>query len=255
MAFNFFKSMKKKATSHNASPVGAKSASEALVSFDNVTLSHDGVKVIENLSFEICTGDYFCIIGESGSGKSTVMRAILGLLKQSSGKITLNNLKRNQIGVLPQQSPVPRDFMATVEEVVTSGCINRCSKGGFMSSEAKKIAAENMERVGVLDLASRPLRDLSGGQQQRVALARALCSAEKMLVLDEPVAGLDAQSNSDIYTLINDLNRLCGMTVVLVTHDISPALRYGTKILRINKDSVFLGSREEFAKLVGIELT
>lgn len=226
--------------------------SSSLVSFDKVALSHEGARVVDGVSFEICEGDYFCIIGESGSGKSTIMSAILGLTKASSGKINFQGIKRNQIGVLPQHHPVSRDFQATVTDVVISGCINRCAKGGFMSSEAKRIAEDNMERVGVLDLASRPLRDLSGGQQQRVALARALCSAEKMLVLDEPAAGLDAQSAHDIYALISDLNRLCGMTVVLVTHDISPALKYGSKILRINKDSVFLGTRDEFAEHINL---
>ena len=220
-----------------------------LITLKNVTLSYENTNVIENLSLEILEGDYLCIIGENGSGKSTLMNAILGLKKQSAGKIELHHLKRQQIGVLPQQNPVSKDFPALVEEVVISGCLNRCSKGPFLSNNARKLAFENMEKVGITSLASRPYRDLSGGQQQRVALARALCAAEKMLVLDEPVSGLDAKSTADIYSLIYDLNRKDGMTVVTVTHDIPAALRYGTKVLRINKDSIFSGSVDEYKAL------
>ena len=227
---------------------------DTLISIENITLSYDGVTIIDNLSLDIFNGDYLCIIGESGSGKSTVMNAILGLMKPSSGKITYHGIKREQIGVLPQQNPVSSDFAARVEEVVISGCLNRCAKGGFMSQKAKELAFENMARLGIIPLASRPYRDLSGGQRQRVALARALCAAEKMLVLDEPVAGLDKQSVSDIYNVIHDLNKRDGITVVTVTEDISAALKYATKILRVNKDSIFLGSVDEFASLVGINI-
>ena len=110
--------------------------------------------------------------------------------------------------------------------------------------------------VAALDLENRLHHlpsELSGGQQQRVALARALCAAEKMLVLDDPVAGLDKQSVADIYELIYDLNRQEGITVVTVTEDISAALKYATKILRVDKDSVFFGAPEELAALIGID--
>ena len=228
----------------------------------DVALGYEGQVVTEGLNFEVREGDYLCIIGENGSGKTTLMNAILGLKKQSAGKIAMHGLKRNQIGVLPQQNPVSKDFPALVEEVVVSGCINRCAKGGFMSRDAKRIAFENMEKLGITPLASLPYRDLSGGQRQRVAIARALCAAEKMLVLDEPTSGLDAKSTADIYALISDLNKRHGMTVLTVTHDIRAALKYGTKILRINKDSIFFGTPEEYslldeakayAKLVDIE--
>ena len=220
-----------------------------LISLDDVTLSYEGTNVIENLSLDIREGDYLCVIGENGSGKSTLMNSILGLKKQTSGKIKFHGINRKQIGVLPQQNPVAKDFPALVEEVVISGCLNRCSKGGFMSREAKQIAFQNMERLGITPLARHAYRDLSGGQQQRVALARALCAAEKMLVLDEPTAGLDAKSTADIYSLIHDLNRREGMTVITVTHDIPAALKYGTKILRINKQSIFFGTVEEYSRL------
>ena len=220
-----------------------------LLELDKVSLSYEGTHVIDNLSLKVCEGDYLCVIGENGSGKSTLMNAILGLKKTSEGKIKYHGIKRTQIGVLPQQSPVEKDFPALVSEVVTSGCLNRCSKGPFLSKDAKKLAFDSMERLGITALAPRLYRDLSGGQQQRVMLARALCAAERMLVLDEPVSGLDAKSTADIYSLIYDLNRKEGMTVVMVTHDIPSTLKYATRILRINKDSVFLGSVDEYKAL------
>lgn len=222
---------------------------ENIVEVKDLTLSYEGSNVIENLSFNILSGDYLCVIGENGSGKSTLMHAILGLKKQTDGKIIFKSLKRTQIGVLPQQNPTQNDFPALVSEVVMSGCVNRSSRGPFLASGSKKLVFENLERLGITSLANRPFRDLSGGQKQRVLLARALCSAEKMLVLDEPVSGLDPKATADIYSLIADLNRKNGMTVLMVTHDIRAALCYSTKILRINKGSVFFGTTEEFKAL------
>lgn len=223
--------------------------SKTLVRVNSITLSYDGVNVIENLSFEICEGDYLCIIGENGSGKSTLLNTILGLKRPTLGKIELCGIKRREIGVLPQQNPVSKDFPALVCEVVESGCLNRTKNGLFINKSAKKIAFENMERLGVTSIARHPYRDLSGGQRQRVALARALSAAEKMLILDEPVTSLDAKTTYDIYSLIHDLNRRHKMTVVTVTHDIDAALKNGTKILRINKDSVFFGTVDEYLRL------
>ena len=219
-----------------------------IISVENLSLSYEDRNVIENMSFKVDSGDYLCIIGENGSGKSTLMNALLGLKKQSGGKIIFSDLKRAQIGVLPQQSPVERDFPATVEEVVIAGCLMRHTKGPFLASSAKKEAFSNMEKLGITSLASRPYRDLSGGQRQRVMIARALCAAEKVLVLDEPVSGLDPKSVADMYALFRDLNS-AGMTVIMITHDIPSALRYSSHILRINKDSVFFGTVDEYKVL------
>lgn len=225
------------------------SAEAPLVTVSDVSLSYEGRNVIEGLSFDVCRGDYLCVIGENGSGKSTLMSAILGLKKVSGGKISMNGLSRGEIGVLPQQSQVQKDFPALVEEVVITGCLGRSTKGPFMTKDARKIAFASMEKLGITSIAKRPYRELSGGQQQRVMIARALCAAEKMLVLDEPVTGLDPKSTADIYSLISHLNRAEKMTIVMVTHDVASALRYSTHILRINKDSVFFGSTEEYKTL------
>ena len=221
---------------------------EIQISVENVTLSFEGRAVLQDISFDIRSGDYICIIGENGSGKSTLMNAILGLLKPSGGKIKYHKIARNQIGVLPQLSPIDTDFPATVREVVLAGCIARSSKGIFLSKDSKDIAFSAMEKLGITPLADRSFRELSGGQKQRVMLARALCAAEKMMFLDEPVTGLDRTSIADVYALIDTLNR-DGMTIVTVTHDVRSALRYASKILRINKDSYLFLDTEEYKKL------
>ena len=226
----------------------ADNAPSLLVSVESLTMSYEGRVVLHDLDLSIHSGDYLCIIGENGSGKSTLMNALLGLLKPTGGKVKYHSLTRNQIGVLPQQMPVERDFPATVREVVTAGCLARSTKGPFLSKDAGKIVFSNMEKLGITPLADRPFRELSGGQRQRVLIARALCAAEKMLILDEPVSGLDPKTTADIYTLLQDLNR-SGMTIVTVTHDVRVALRYASHILRMNKDHVFFGTAEEYAAL------
>lgn len=221
---------------------------DTLINIEDLTLSYEGRPVLENLSFHIDEGDYLCIIGENGSGKSTLMNALLGIIKPTGGKIKYHHLARNQIGVLPQQTPVQNDFPATVHEVVIAGCLARAKKGPFLDRGAKSLAFTNMEKLGITSLESRPFRELSGGQRQRVLITRALCAAEKMLVLDEPVTGLDPATTADIYALFRDLNRE-GMTVVSVTHDVKAALKYSNKILRVNKSSVFFGTVGEYCAL------
>ena len=218
------------------------------ISVEDVTLSYEGRAVIHDLSLCVREGDYICIIGENGSGKSTLTNAILGLLKPTKGKIKLHGIARNQIGVLPQASETEADFPATVSEVVMAGCLARAHKGPFMAKDSKQLAFSSMEKLGITPLADRSYRTLSGGQRQRVLIARALCAAEKMLVLDEPVTGLDRASTKDVYSLIEDLNAN-GMTVVTVTHDVRSALKYANKILRVNKDSYLFLDTEEYKKL------
>lgn len=235
----------------NAAPTdfdGANRERQAQISIEDLVLSFEGRAVLHDLTFEIREGDYICVIGENGSGKTSLMNAILGLVKPTSGKIKLHNLTRNQIGVLPQLSPLEADFPATVSEVVLAGCLARANKGIFLAKDSKQIAFSAMEKLGITSLADRSFRELSGGQRQRVMLARALCAADKMLILDEPVTGLDRTATADVYALIDDLNR-GGMTIVTVTHDVRAALKYATKILRLNKDSYLFLDVEKYKKL------
>jgi zinc transport system ATP-binding protein len=145
---------------------------------------------------------------------------------------------------LPQQTVVQRDFPASVREIVLSGCLNRSGIRPYYNREDKRIAGTNMEKMGISNLAKCCYRELSGGQQQRVLLARALCAAGRMLLLDEPVAGLDPKATSEMYGLIDGLNRT-GITVIMISHDVSAALRYATNILHIGSP-LFFGTKEEY---------
>lgn len=218
----------------------------SLIKCENVSLGYEGKAVVENLNFEVNEGDYLCIVGENGSGKSTLMKTLLGLKNPMSGKIsTGDGLKHNEIGYLPQQTVVQKDFPASVKEIVLSGFLNHSGLRPFYNKEEKQIAKDNMDKLGISDLAKRCYRDLSGGQQQRVLLARALCATRKMLLLDEPVAGLDPKVTIEMYELIKGLNDE-GITVIMISHDIHAALKYATKILHVSDKSEFYESKEAF---------
>lgn len=218
----------------------------ALIKTENLTLSYENMTVIENLSFEIKSGDYVCIVGENGSGKSTLVKALLGLKKPESGTIELSDgLKQNEIGYLPQQTDAQRDFPASVFEVVISGCLNSRGVRPFYSAREKKTALDNIEMLGISELKNRSYRELSGGQQQRVLLARALCATKKLLLLDEPVTGLDPMVTSELYEIIERINK-SGVTVVMVTHDMQSALKYASHTLCLTERENFFGTTEEF---------
>lgn len=219
----------------------------ALLSCNNLSLGYEGKSIISNLGFEVNAGDYLCIVGENGAGKSTLIKTLLGLRDPMEGKITFGDgLKKNEIGYLPQQTQVQKDFPASVKEVVLSGCINKCGMSPFFSKKQKEQAKNEMERLGIAELANRCYRELSGGQQQRVLLCRALCAAGRLILLDEPVAGLDPKVTNEMYELIYKLNREDGVTVIMVSHDIGAALSYATHILHINHTQPFFGTKQEY---------
>ena len=214
----------------------------------DVALGYEGREIVHGLNFEVEAGDYLCIVGENGSGKSTLMRTILGLQAPMSGRIeTGEGLKQTEIGYLPQQTVVQRDFPASVWEIVLSGCQNRCGLRPFYGRAEKRIARENIEKLELTPLVNRCYRELSGGQQQRVLLARALCTTPRMLLLDEPVSGLDPKVTGEMYRIIDDINKKDGITVVMISHDLEAALGYADHILHIGK-RVFFGTREEYLK-------
>ena len=214
----------------------------------DVALGYEGREIVHGLNFEVEAGDYLCIVGENGSGKSTLMRTILGLQAPMSGRIeTGEGLKQTEIGYLPQQTVVQRDFPASVWEIVLSGCQNRCGLRPFYGRAEKRIARENIEKLELTPLVNRCYRELSGGQQQRVLLARALCATRRMLLLDEPVSGLDPKVTGEMYRIIDDINKKDGITVVMISHDLEAALGYADHILHIGK-RVFFGTREEYLK-------
>lgn len=214
----------------------------------NLTVGYESKPVLKDVNFEINAGDYLCIVGENGSGKSTLMKTLLGLQSPISGEIlTGDGLKKNEIGYLPQQTAVQKDFPASVKEIVISGCQGRCGSRPFYSKEEKQLAKDAMEKMQIEPLAKRCYRELSGGQQQRVLLARALCATRKMLLLDEPVSGLDPKVTAEMYRLISELNKKDGITILMISHDISAAVNYADHILHIGS-SVFFGTKDEYLK-------
>ena len=218
----------------------------AQLTCQKLCVGYDGKFVLQDLSFQVFAGDYLCIVGENGSGKSTLMKTILGLQMPISGRIlTGDGLRKNEIGYLPQQTVVQKDFPASVREIVLSGCQGRCGSRPFYNREEKKLAADAMEKMQVAPLAKRCYRTLSGGQQQRVLLARALCATQKMLLLDEPVSGLDPKVTAEMYALIQKLNYEDGITVVMISHDLNAALQYASHILHIG-DRVFFGTKAAY---------
>lgn len=219
----------------------------AYLTCEDITLRYESLTVLEHLSFTVAPGDYLCIVGENGSGKSTLMKCLLGLKPVDAGKLILGDgLKRSEIGYLPQQSQIQRDFPASVQEVVLSGCLNHSRLHPFYTKEEKRRAAEQMDCLGITGLANRCYRELSGGQQQRVLLARALCATKKLLLLDEPVTGLDPVVTTELYGILAHIHAEHGITIIMITHDVECAVRHAKTILHIGRGETFFGTCEEY---------
>ena len=222
-----------------------------LLKCTGLRLGYEGRAVAEGISFTVSEGDYLCIVGENGSGKSTLVKTLLGLQPPLAGSIEKSEALRRAggvIGYLPQQTPVQRDFPATVEEIVRSGFLARSGLRPFYTREEKQLADEKMERLGISHLKKRCYSELSGGQQQRVLLARALLATGNLLLLDEPVAGLDPKVTAEMYELIKALNRDDGITIIMVSHDIRAVLAFATHILHVFHGRAWFGTAEEYAK-------
>lgn len=218
----------------------------ALITCKDLVLGYDGRAITQAFDFSVHTGDYLCIVGENGSGKSTLIKTLLRLQSPISGSIeTGDGLQANEIGYLPQQTAVQRDFPASVREIVISGCQGRCGLRPFYNRKEKALAAEMMHKLGLDGMEKRCYRELSGGQQQRVLLARALCATQKILLLDEPVAGLDPKVTTEMYRIIDDLNKQDGITIIMISHDMDAALHYASHILHIG-DTSFYGTKAEY---------
>ena len=220
---------------------------KTLIDCRDVSLGYEGHAIWEHLTFSIQSGDYLCIVGENGSGKSTLLKSMLGLLEPMAGTICRQpSLQRGAIGYLPQQTRAQKDFPATVYEVVLSGFLSARPGRFFYLPREKSQAMMNLGKLGVLELKDRCYRELSGGQQQRVLLARALCAAGELLILDEPVTGLDLAAAQDLYRTLAYLNRTEGLAVCMVTHDMENALRYATSILYAGSRRWFYGTPEAY---------
>ena len=211
---------------------------------ENAALGYDGKPIVTGLNFTVNSGDYLCIVGENGSGKSTLMKTIFNLTPPLAGSIRMEGLRPTEIGYLPQQTQVQRDFPASVQEIVRSGFQGQQGWRPFYTKEEKAAASANLERLGLGGFERRCYRELSGGQQQRVLLARALCATRKCLLLDEPISGLDPKAAAQMYEIIEQLHQE-GITIIMISHDLGSALDYATHILHIGK-TLFFGTREDY---------
>lgn len=219
----------------------------AIIECKELGFAYDGKTVLEEVNFSLNAGDYLCIVGENGSGKSTLIKGLLGLKAPDAGVIQYGDgLKRTEIGYLPQQTRIQKDFPASVYEVVLSGCLNSLGRRLTYSRAEKARALENMERMGIEELAGESYQALSGGQQQRVLLARALCATKRLLLLDEPVTGLDPIATGEMYNLIKLVNLCDSISVIMVSHDIHEAVRYATHILHLGHRQLFFGTAAEY---------
>ena len=219
-----------------------------LISGKDLSLGYEGTPILEHLSFSVDSGDYLCIVGENGSGKSTFIKTLLGLVEPIKGKIVFHkNFSNRDIGYLPQSAGIQSDFPSSVMEVVLSGCLNRHKRLFGYSDKEKSRAKKNLELLGMKDERKSSYQELSGGQKQRVLLARALMATEKLLLLDEPVTGLDPKTTSELYHLIDQLNKK-GITIMMITHDIHPALNDARTILHISHGTYFFGKKDDYFK-------
>ncbi|MDR1218712.1 MAG: metal ABC transporter ATP-binding protein [Treponema sp.] len=250
---------------------------DAILTCQNVSFGYDGHVVVHNLTFSVAKEDYLCIVGENGSGKSTLIKGILRLIAPLQGSVTINagasapnrgkgcrgaRIQGGETGYLSQASAAKKDFPAGVSEIVLSGMAGRMGLRPFYSRKEKETAASVMQRLNIVDLRRRCFRELSGGQQRRVLIARALCAvlssgaaslndaartaARKMLVLDEPAAGLDPLVTAEVYELLQTLNTEIGIAIVMVSHDIESALKYARHVLHITPTRCFYGTTDEY---------
>lgn len=217
----------------------------SLIKCNDLEIGYNASILQAPLNFSVELGDYLTIVGENGAGKSTLMKTMLRLISPLSGEIVFGDgLTAKEIGYLPQQTLVQKDFPASVWEVVISGCQGLAGKRPFYSNEEKELAYKNMQRMGIEELKKHSYRNLSGGQQQRVLLARALCATKKLLLLDEPVAGLDPVAMEELYELIYKLNKE-DVAIIMISHDVSVSLQYSKHILHVG-DKLFWGTVSEY---------
>ena len=234
-----------------------------MIKFSNVQLGYGRRPVLNALNFEIQKGDFFGIVGPNGAGKTTLLKAILGLLKPVKGKINfLNNGKwhKKSIGYVPQHASVDEIFPVTTLEMVLMG---RYAKMGLFKRPKNgdyKIAEKMLKNVGMEKLAKRNYRELSGGQKQRTLIARAMVSEPGVLILDEPVEGMDVQGEISIMELIKGLHAEYSLTVILVCHDLNIVANYVKTLSIIHNNTLKLGpvdsmlNEETVAKVYGTQV-
>jgi len=226
---------------------------EVLISVENVSFGYGETVVLQEVSFDIASADFLALTGPNGSGKTTLLRIILGLLKPSQGRIFLlgEEIDRfrhwNRIGYVPQKATnVDPLFPATVREIVAMGLLSQKSFPRFLKRGDEAGIDRALKRVGMEGLKNRRIGELSGGQQQRVFIARAIVNTPDVLFLDEPTAGVDAETQTRFYEMLSELNRRERLTIVLITHDFSVITKHVNKVACLNQRLFFHGTHEEF---------
>ncbi len=221
----------------------------SLISCKGLEIGYRGNSVISGINFDVIAGEYLCIVGENGVGKSTFIKTVLNLIPALSGEISFEDgLKPTDIGYLPQQTQLQKDFPASVLEVVVSGCLNKCGLRPFYNKAERELAKNCAKKMGIENLLNKSYSKLSGGQQQRTLLARALCATNKVLLLDEPATGLDSEACADMYKLIRSL---CdeGITIIMITHDIKTAVDFADRVLYLS-DTAAVMSADEYREQI-----
>jgi zinc transport system ATP-binding protein len=222
----------------------------SLIELKNLSLGYDNITVLKDINMVIEENDFICIVGPNGSGKSTLVKGILGLIKPMKGKVIYNDLKKNFIGYMPQETKVDSNFPASVFEIVLSGTLNKKRFNPFYTKEEKENVLDILKLLKIDRLKNKSFQDLSGGQRQKVLLARSLCATSKLLILDEPSNNLDSKSKQELYKTIIDLNKNHNITIIMITHDLDHDNLIGNKILSLREDDVFFGSVDEFVRRV-----
>lgn len=217
-----------------------------LLKCKDIAVGFDGKAVIKNVNFELCEGDLLCIVGENGTGKSTLMNAVLGLVPLMGGTVELCGVKKSEIGYLPQKINKHQSFPASVKEVVLSGFVGKSLLLPFYTTDQKCRANDSMQMLQIESVKNKPFVELSGGLQQRTLLARAFCAAKKLVIFDEPVASLDPIATAEFYKLLSHLNKDHGLSVMMVSHDIEEAVKHSNKILHLNHNKVFFGQTKDY---------
>lgn len=219
----------------------------AILTCKNASFGYDGEVVLSGIDFTLCGAEYMCILGENGAGKSTLVKGILGLISPVAGEIEFGEgLRACEVGYLPQQTQVQKSFPASVLEVVLSGRINSMGMRPFYNRKDREDAVKKLELMGMKGMERRSFQELSGGQKQRVLLARAMCAAGRLILLDEPVSGLDPAATTDLYELIADINKNMGMTVIMVSHDTQAAVKYASHIMQLSHTQLFYGTVDDY---------
>ena len=215
---------------------------------ENLKMGYSGKVIFDNLTLSVEKGSFLFVLGENGSGKSTFIKGILGLLNPMGGDIAWENVERNRIAYLSQTTEVKKEFPASVFEIVLSGRLQSKGLFPFYTKKDREKAKESMKYMMIENLSDKGFSSLSGGQQQRVLLARAITADAKVLILDEPTKGLDAKITKELYDLLYHINKKHGITIIMVSHDILAAEEIASHILHFENGKCIYSEKDEFFK-------